>query len=54
MNWGFTILMRAYEARMLRTCRLLGNSHDAEDVYQEILIRVLHGLENFASRTTSA
>jgi len=40
--------MQAYEARVLRTCRrLLGNSHDAEDVYQEILIRVFHGLKNF-------
>lgn len=45
---GFTVLMRAYEVRVLRTCRrLLGNQHDAEDVYQEILIRVFHGLKNF-------
>jgi len=45
---GFSVLMRAYEARVLRTCRrLLGNSHDAEDVYQEILIRVFHGLKKF-------
>ena len=45
---GFTILMRAYESRVLRTCRrMLGNTHDAEDVYQEILIRVFHGLKRF-------
>ncbi len=45
---GYTELMRAYESRVLRTCRrLLANADDAEDVYQEILIRVFHGLKHF-------
>lgn len=45
---GFTALMRTYEARVLRTCRrLLGNPQDADDVYQEVLIRVFHGIARF-------
>ena len=50
---GFSVLMRAYEARVLRTCRrLLGNPHDAEEVYQEILIRVFHGLKGFKQNSS--
>ncbi len=45
---GYTVLMRTYEARVLRTCRrLLGNPQDADDVYQEVLIRVFHGIGKF-------
>lgn len=50
---GFAMLMRAYQARVLRTCRrLLGNPTDAEDVYQEICIRVFHGLARFEFQST--
>lgn len=52
---SFSLLMQRYERRVLQSCfRLLQNRYDAEDAYQEILIRVFHGLKSFRQEASFA
>lgn len=52
---SFSLLMQRYERRVLQSCyRLLQNRQDAEDAYQEILIRVFFGLKQFRREASFA
>ena len=47
-NWAFEQLVQKYDRRILALAReLLGNSQDAEDVYQEVFMRVYHKINGF-------
>ncbi len=66
MTRAYEELMRRYQRTLFNVCaRYLGNDRDADDVCQEVMLKVLYGLKNFegkskfktwhiASRTTSA
>ena len=52
---SYTLLMQRYESRILRSCyRMLQNRNDAEDAYQDVLIRVFHGLKTFRREASFA
>ena len=45
---SFEILLHRHEAQVYRTCRhYLGSAEDAEEVSQDIFLRIFHGLEKF-------
>ena len=44
-------LMRRYQRTLFNVCaRYLGNERDADDVCQEVMLKVLHGLKNFQGK----
>lgn len=44
-------LMRRYQRTLFNVCaRYLGNERDADDVCQEVMLKVLHGLKNFEGK----
>ena len=44
-------LMRRYQRTVFNVCaRYLGNERDADDVCQEVMLKVLHGLKNFEGK----
>ena len=46
-------LMRRHEKLLFRVCiRIMGNSHDAEDVFQDVMVKAFHGLPNFEGRSS--
>ncbi len=48
----FRELLRRYEGLVYNTCRkVLGNSHDAEEVAQDALIQVFHKLHQFQGKS---
>lgn len=50
---AFRELFDLYAARVLGTARrILGNAHDAEDVLQEVFVKVNRNLGTFAGRST--
>ncbi|MFT4585566.1 MAG: RNA polymerase sigma-70 factor (ECF subfamily) [Gammaproteobacteria bacterium] len=55
-NLAFESLVRRYETRVFRTCaRILRNHADAEDITQEVFVKVfrkLHGFERRSSFST--
>ncbi|MCL7463366.1 RNA polymerase sigma factor SigX [Pseudomonas sp. NW5] len=45
-------LMRRYQRTLFNVCaRYLGNDRDADDVCQEIMLKVLYGLKNFEGKS---
>ena len=45
-------LMRRYQLSLFNVCaRYLGNDRDADDVCQEIMLKVLYGLKNFEGKS---
>ena len=45
-------LMRRYQRTLFSVCtRYLGNERDADDVCQEIMLKVLYGLKNFEGKS---
>lgn len=45
-------LMRRYQATLYNVCaRYLGNERDADDVSQEIMLKVLYGLKKFEGKS---
>ncbi|GGK06013.1 RNA polymerase sigma factor SigX [Pseudomonas matsuisoli] len=45
-------LMRRYQRTLFNVCtRYLGNERDADDVCQEIMLKVLYGLKNFEGKS---
>ncbi len=45
-------LMRRYQRTLFSVCaRYLGNDRDADDVCQEIMLKVLYGLKNFEGKS---
>ncbi len=45
-------LMRRYQRTLFNVCaRYLGNDRDADDVSQEIMLKVLYGLKNFEGKS---
>lgn len=45
-------LMRRYQRTLYNVCtRYLGNERDADDVCQEIMLKVLYGLKNFEGKS---
>jgi len=45
-------LMRRYQRTLFNVCaRYLGNERDADDVTQEVMLKVLHGLRNFEGKS---
>jgi RNA polymerase sigma-70 factor (ECF subfamily) len=50
---SFEALVRAHEPRVFEACaRYLGNEQDAEEVSQDIFVRVFHGLPEFEGRAS--
>ena len=46
-------LMRRHEKLLFRVClRVMGNEHDAEDVFQDVMVKAYHGLGNFEGRSS--
>lgn len=44
-------LMRRYQRTLFNVCaRYLGNERDADDVCQEVMLKVLHGLKHFEGK----
>lgn len=44
-------LMRRYQRTLFNVCaRYLGNERDADDVCQEVMLKVLHGLKSFEGK----
>lgn len=49
---AFEQLVRRYEPVVYRTCQqYLGNDHDAEEVSQDVFLKVFHGLPRFEGRS---
>lgn len=47
-------LMRRYQRTLFNVCaRYLGNDRDADDVCQEVMLKVLYGLKNFEGKSSS-
>ena len=47
-------LMRRYQRTLFNVCaRYLGNDRDADDVCQEVMLKVLYGLKNFEGKSVS-
>ncbi|MBQ0741676.1 MAG: RNA polymerase sigma factor SigX [Pseudomonas sp.] len=45
-------LMRRYQRTLFNVCaRYLGNDRDADDVCQEVMLKVLHGLRHFEGKS---
>lgn len=45
-------LMRRYQQTLFKVCaRYLGNEGDADDVTQEVMLKVLHGLKRFEGKS---
>lgn len=45
-------LMRRYQRTLFNVCaRYLGNERDADDVCQEVMLKVLYGLKNFEGKS---
>lgn len=45
-------LMRRYQRTLFNVCaRYLGNERDADDVTQEVMLKVLHGLRHFEGKS---
>ena len=45
-------LMRRYQRTLFNVCaRYLGNDRDADDVCQEVMLKVLYGLKNFEGKS---
>lgn len=50
---AYEALMRKYEKLLFRVCsRILGNTQDAEDVFQEVMVKVYGSLGKFEGRST--
>ncbi len=50
---AFEIIVRRYEPKVLEACvRYLGSDQDAEEVSQDVFLRVFHGLKRFEGRAT--
>jgi len=50
---AFSALVDRYREAIVRRCRhRLGNVHDAQDVAQEVLLRVYRGLDNFLGQAS--
>jgi len=50
---AFSALVERYREAIIRRCRhRLGNIHDAQDVSQEVLLRVYRGLDNFRGQAS--
>ena len=50
---AFEELMRRYEKLLYRVCfRIMGNTEDAEDVFQEVMVKAYHGLLKFEYRSS--
>ncbi len=50
---AFEALADRYSAAITRRCRYrLGNVHDAEDVTQEVLVRIYRGLGNYRGQAS--
>jgi RNA polymerase sigma-70 factor (ECF subfamily) len=46
-------LMRRHEKLLYRVCyRIMGNSHDAEDAFQDVMVKVYHGIVKFEGRSS--
>lgn len=46
-------LMRRHEKLLFRVClRIMGNEHDAEDVFQDVMVKAYHGLAKFEGRSS--
>jgi RNA polymerase sigma-70 factor (ECF subfamily) len=49
----FEELILKYESRVYRTCwRFVGNSNDAEDITQEVFIRIYNNLSKFKKNSS--
>lgn len=49
----FEVLVRRYEAKVMTNCRYLsGSPHDAEDLAQEVFVKVYFGLAGFQARSS--
>ena len=50
---SYEALMRRHENILYRVCyRILANSHDAEDVCQEVMVKAFNGIARFEFRST--
>ncbi len=50
---AFEILARRYEPKVFEACvRYLGSDQDAQEVSQDVFMRVFHGLRRFEGRST--
>lgn len=50
---AYETLMRKYEKLLYRVCfRIMGNQHDAEDVFQDVMVKVFNGLVKFQYRSS--
>lgn len=50
---AYEVLMRKYEKLLFRVCcRIIGNTQDAEDVFQEVMVKVFNSLGRFEGRST--
>ena len=49
---AYEALMRRYQHTLFNVCvRYLGNERDADDVCQEVMLKVLHGLKGFEGKS---
>jgi len=47
-QWAFERLIKKYDRKVFAlSFRMLGNTQDAEDVYQDVFMKVYHNLKNF-------
>ncbi len=52
MTRAYEELMRRYQRTLFNVCaRYLGNDRDADDVCQEVMLKVLYGLKNFEGKS---
>lgn len=50
---AFEALMRKYEKLLFRVCyRVMGDHTEAEDVFQEVLVKAYNGLQKFENRSS--
>lgn len=50
---AYEALMRKYEKLLYRVCyRIMGNTHDAEDVFQDVMVKAYNGLVKFEQRSS--
>jgi len=52
-NTAYEALVRRHEKLLYRVCRrIMGNDSDAEDAFQEAMVKAFHGIKKFENRSS--